>query len=336
MTEGCRKRKRVDHPGIAACLALSLALCLALAGQAGALDFQGHRGARGLAPENTLPGFAAALARGVDALELDVVLTRDGVPVVSHDRRLHPDLARDPSGAYVAQPCPLVSALTLEELRRFDVGRLRPGSRYAAGFPHQRPADGAVPPTLAEVIALVRRSGNERVRLNVETKTSPLRPEETPGPEAMVDAILGVLRTERFLDRVIVQSFDWRTLLVVQRVAPGIPTAYLTQTRGNWATLPGGAGSAWTAGIDPRDFPSLPAAIKAAGGAIWSPHHAEIVAEAHRLGLRVIVWTVNEPIDMVRMIELGVDGIITDYPDRLGEVARARGMPVPTPTPVVP
>lgn len=327
-------------PGTKAIVALSFALSLALVGRACALDFQGHRGARGLAPENTLPGFAAALAHGVDTLELDVVLTKDGVPVVSHDRRLHPDLTREPSGAYVAEPGPLVFALTLEELRRYDVGRLRPGSRYAAGFPEQRPADGAVRPTLAEVIALVRRSGNERVRLNIETKINPLLPEETPGPEAFVDAILEVLRAERFLDRAIIQSFDWRTLRLVQRAAPGVPTAYLTQTQGGSATLPGGGGSAWTAGIDPRDHASLPAAIKAAGGAIWSPRHPEIgaedVAEAHRLGLRVIVWTVNEPADMARMIALGVDGIITDHPDRLVEVARARGLRVPTPTPVAP
>src|SRR6058998_2578344 len=119
-----------------------------------AFDLQGHRGARGLAPENTLAAFSRALGLGVTTLELDTGVTRDGAVVVSHDERLNPDFTRDAAGRWIDAPGPALFALSLVEVRRYDVGRLRPGTPYAARLPEQEPADGQRVPTLDEVFAL--------------------------------------------------------------------------------------------------------------------------------------------------------------------------------------
>jgi glycerophosphoryl diester phosphodiesterase len=302
------------------------------------LDIEAHRGGRGLRPENTLQSFANALSMGVDTLELDMGVTKDGVIVVSHERGLNPDLARDAKGVYVPPPIVPYVTLTLAQVKSYDVGVIRPGSAYAAHFPDQLSVPGTPIPTLAEVFALVRKSGNRHVRLNIETKIDPNHPDESPSPEQFVRILLKLLDKEHFADRVMVQSFDWRTLRLVQERAPAIPTVYLTAQMGEpnvFTDKP----SPWTAGFDPMRFGgSVPAAIKAAGGAIWSPLYRDIdaasVAEAHRLGLTVVTWTVNDPKDMAALIDMGVDGIISDRPDLLRQVAAEKGVTLPQGTPV--
>ena len=300
-------------------LPLLAALALGQACAAQAFDLQGHRGARGTAPENTLTGFAAALAVGVATLELDAGVTRDGVVVVHHGRRLNPDIARGPDGRWIEAPGPLLRELDFKALRRYDVGRLRPGSEYAARFPEQAPADGARIPRLAELFALVRKAGNDEVRFNIETKISPAAPAETLPPEAFARALVGEIRRAGVAARTTVQSFDWRTLHAVERAAPEIATVYLTGRR------QGG---------------SQPQAVHAAGGTVWSPHYEELdtaaLIEARALGLKVVPWTVNEPGFIERFLDLGVDGIITDYPERVRAELARRGMPLPAPTPVEP
>jgi glycerophosphoryl diester phosphodiesterase len=300
-------------------LPLLAALALGQACAAQAFDLQGHRGARGTAPENTLPGFAAALAVGVATLELDAGVTRDGVVVIHHDRRLNPDIARGPDGRWIEAPGPLLRELDFKALRRYDVGRLRPGSEYAARFPEQAPADGARIPRLAELFALVRKAGNDEVRFNIETKISPAAPAETLPPEAFARALVGEIRRAGVAARTTVQSFDWRTLHAVERAAPEIATVYLTGRRR------GG---------------SQPQAVHAAGGRIWSPHYEELdtaaLIEARGLELKVVPWTVNEPGFIERFLDLGVDGLITDYPERVRAELTRRGMPLPAPTPVEP
>jgi glycerophosphoryl diester phosphodiesterase len=306
-------------------------LCLLLfVSSAMAFDIEAHRGGRGLFPENTLPAFAGALAMGVDTLELDVGATRDGVLIVSHERRLNPDLARDAAGVYVATPGTPFVELTLAEVKGYDVGQLRPGSAYAGQFPEQRAVPDTPIPTLQEVIALVRRSGDTHVRLNIETKIDPDHPGESPDPNRFVTLLLGVLDAEQFADRVMIQSFDWRTLQLVQQRAPKIPTVYLTIQRGKAPTVSLQNATRWTAGFNPADHGgSLPRTIKAAGGAVWSPYFAdvtpELVKQAHDLDLRVVVWTVNKPDDIARMIGIGVDGIISDRPDLLRRIAIETG-----------
>jgi len=264
------------------------------------MDVQGHRGARGHLPENTLPAFAKALEWGV-TLELDTGVTRDGVVVVHHDRRLNPDTARL-DGSWIRAPGPTLHSLTFEELQRYDVGRIRPGSEYARRFPHQQPVDGTRIPRLADVFALAAAS---RVRFNIETKLVPTHPDETPGPDAFAQAVIAEVRKAGVAQRTTIQSFDFRTLKVVERVAPEIETVYLTEEKD-----------------------SIPPKVRAAGARIWSPDFRALrrgsVEEAHQLGMRVVVWTVNEPADIQRMIESKVDGIISDYPDRVLQALRNR------------
>lgn len=304
-------------------------------------DLQGHRGARGLLPENSLPAFAEALTLGVTTLELDLGLSADGHLMVSHDPKLNPDLTRGPDGNWLASPGPALFSLELAELRHYDVGRINPSSRYASRFPSQRPVDGTRIPTLAEVFALSHRAGNSTVRFNVETKLSPMAPTLTADPKRFADAVVNLAREHGMGHRVTVQSFDWRTLARVQERAPEMRTAYLSAQQ-RWldniaAGQPGA--SPWTAGLDVDDVGgSVPRLVKRAGGEVWSPFYQEVsranLEEARDLGLRVIVWTVNETADMHELIQLGVDGIITDYPDRLRRVMSAEGMPLPEPTPV--
>ncbi len=288
-----------------------------------AVEIQGHRGARGLLPENTIPAFERAIALGVDVLELDLGVTRDGVPVVHHDRALDPDRTRDAAGRWLAPPGPLINTLDLAELSGLDVGRAAPGSGVAERFPEQVPRDGARIPALTEVLALGRRPGAEGVRFNIETKLTPLAPKETAGPEEFAGAVVAVLRAEAMIGRTDLQSFDWRVLLEARRLAPGLSTACLTAER-HWLdnilrARPGP--SPWTAGLDIEAFGgSVPRLVEAAGCSVWSPYYRDLTRktldEAHALGLRVVVWTVNEVDDMLALARLGVDGIITDYPDR--------------------
>lgn len=304
-------------------------------------DIEAHRGGRALFPENTLVSFANALSMGVSTLELDVGVTRDGVLVISHERGLNPDLARGPDGKYVAAPGIPFVQLSLDEVKQFDVGQIRPGSTYSAQFPDQHAVPGTRIPTLKDLIDLVRRSGDGQVRLNVETKIDPNHPDESPPPERFVTLLLDLLRTEKFEDRVMVQSFDWRTLQLVQKLAPEIPTVYLTVQSGRDPTVFSDKASEWTAGFNPAEHGrSIPRTIKAAGGAIWSPYARDVtpalMAESHALGLKVVVWTANQPEDMARLIGMGVDGIISDRPDLLRKVAAEQGIALPAAFPVTP
>jgi len=261
------------------------------------MDLQGHRGARGLLPENTLPAFQRALELGVDTLELDCGVTKDGVVVAHHDRRLNPDVARGPDGNWIASPGPTIRSLTFAELQRYDVGRLRPGSEYARRFPHQTPVDGTRIPRLEEVLQF-------KTRFNIETKISPDAPEETVGPEEFARLLIQEIRKAKA--KATIQSFDFRTLKIVEREAPEIETAYLTN----------GAHS------DPEK-------VHAAGAKVWSPNFQDLtqakLEAARALKMKVVVWTVNERADILSMLDMRVDGIITDYPDRvLAESKRRR------------
>jgi len=320
--------------------ALISATLLLLAPAAGAFDLQGHRGTRGLAPENTLASFAQALAIGVHTLETDIAISRDGVLLLSHDPALNPDITRGPDGRFLEARGPVIHSTNFEEIRRFDVGRIKPGTRYAAQFPDQMPVDGARLPTLAELFALVKKSGNSAVRFALETKLTPGAPGDTLPPEAFARALIAAIREAGLAARCTILSFDWRTLQVVQREAPEIGTVYLTAQQ-RWLDNIGAgseAASPWTAGFKYSEHGSVPKMIRAAGGKVWSAHFADLdaakVAEAHALGLQVLAWTVNEPAQMEKMLDIGVDGLITDRADRAREVMQRRGLPLPRSTPV--
>lgn len=291
-----------------------------------AFELQGHRGARGLFPENTLEGFTAAIRLGVDALELDVAITRDGVPVVFHDMTLSPDIARDATGAWITRADLAIHHLTQARLRQYDVGRLRPGSDYAARHPEQMAMDGARIPDLEAVLRLAAASG---MRLEIELKTSPDRPDLTIAPKDMADRVMALVCRLGVTERVDVRSFDWRSLLHLRRTRPDVRLTWLTDAR----TERGHA--AWWG----PSFPADPiAAVMIAGQArnpCWAPEAAgltpERVARAHQGGLRVVPWTVNDPAEMRRLIDWGVNGICTDRPDLARDAMREAGLPMPPP-----
>jgi len=299
-----------------------------------AFDLQGHRGARGLAPENTIASFSTALAIGVTSLELDVGMTKDGVVVVHHDEWLNPDTTRGPEGAFLSQRGPAIYSLTLEELKRYDVGRLKPGTAYAASLPEQRPHDGARIPTLAEVFAMGRRA--DHIRFNIETKLTPTSGADVPEPELFAKAVAAAVREAGLAERVSIQSFDWRILRVLRRIQPNILRGGLTSEQPDYDTIQRGkpGASPWTAGLDVDECGgSVPRLVAAADCRVWSPAFedltSECIAEASALGIRVIPWIVNEPDHMNRLVRMGVAGIITDYPDRLRRVLAANNVPLP-------
>lgn len=297
-----------------------------------AFDLQGHRGARDLAPENSLPSFELAIRHGVTTLELDIAITRDGVLVIHHDLELNPAFARDAQGQWVKSPMPPIHAMSWAELQTYDIGRLQPGTPYAAAHGTQQPMDGTRIPRLSDLFDRVKQLGNTTLRFAIETKVRPDSPGKTLPPEAFARALLDEIRRAGMEKRVQILSFDWRSLQEVQRLAPDIPTVYLT-ARQPWtdniaANKPDG--SAWTAGFQFRDHGSVPKMIKAAGGHWWSCFHGDLdaaqVREAHALGLKVLAWTVNDAATMGRMIDLGVDGLVTDRPDIGRAVLRERGI----------
>ena len=305
-----------------------------------AFDLQGHRGARGLAPENTLPAFAAALSLGVSTLELDVGVTADGVVVVAHDRRLNHDITRDAAGNWIATPTPTVRSLTFAQIQGYDVGRIKPGIDYARRYPEQKGMDGVRMPRLVDVFALVKKAGNTSLRFNIETKLSPLAPAETLDPDSFAKAVVDVIKAEGIESRVTIQSFDWRSLLAVKKLSPSIVTSCLTAQQ-SWADNIGkGEASPWVAGFQLKDHGSIPRMVKAAGCSTWSPYFQEIdaakVKEAQSLGLKVLPWTINDAAGMKKVIELGVDGLITDRPDIGRQVLQEMGMALPAATPVQP
>ena len=289
----------------------------------------GHRGAAGLVPENTLAAFNKACEIGVNAVELDVLLTKDLKIVVHHDYALKPDIARTPDGKWLPGDGPAINTITLKELKTYDVGRLKPGTRYAKRYPAQEPVDGERVPTLDEVIELMKKKCNLATELWVEIKTNPEKPALTPAPETVAEAVARILRKQGFAGRACILSFDWRALVHVQKIAPDIPTVYLSLLGVRLNNIkPGQPGaSPWMAGLDIDDFSgSIPRAVQAAGGRCWAPYYKDLsysrMLEARQLGLQVFVWTPDSRSRMQLMIEKQVDGIITNRPDILKDMVQ--------------
>jgi glycerophosphoryl diester phosphodiesterase len=287
------------------------------------IDLQGHRGARGLFPENTIEGLLAGLAIGIDTFEIDIAVTADGVPVLSHDAALNPAITRGADGRWLERRGPLIRSLRVDELVEYDVGRIRPNTNYARLFPHQRPHDGARIPRLSDVLAV-----DSTVRFNIELKTYPDHPEWTATPAAMAEAVLATLDAAGADARVTIESFDWRGLHHLQCGRPLLPLAWLTRMGAE------AMAALWWDGPRPEDFGgSVPRVVAAEGGRIWAPEHTSLTRnqldEAHELTLKVIAWTVNTPRAMRRLMRCGIDGIITDRPDIARRVMAEEGFTMP-------
>ncbi len=301
-------------------------------GAPGVIRLHGHRGARGILPENTLQGLIFALDLGINAVELDVLLTADGVPVVTHNPRLMAASSRK-GGQWLEEEGPLISDLTLDELQSYDIGALRPGSDYGALYPDQAELEGAVVPTLAAVAEMALQPRFSSIWLNIEIKSDPETAGLTPPPEQLAEATVRVIEEAGLEDRSILQSFDWRVLAHAAKLAPDLPRSHLTRRNRNGAMARANIfpGSPWMAGAALENAGgSLPRLVADLGGRFWSPHVDDLdageVALAQDLGLVVNTWTVNTPEEFERAIAAGVDGIITDYPGRAQRILRAHGL----------
>ena len=297
----------------------------------------GHRGARGLAPENTLAGFACALKVGVDVLELDLRMSGDGKIVVHHDRKLNPDLTRIEAGTWLTPPTKPLDHYTFEALQQFDIGRARPGSSIIRRFPRQTAQDGQTIPDLAMLRDRIAPALDDGLLLNIEIKSDPLKPEQGPTPTDWATTLVDELNTLGLIDQCWVHSFDWRVLRQIHALTAKLPTGFLTSVQPDFDTITAHANSAspWLDGYDTAQFRhSLPQAIAAAGGHYWGPCFQDLtrsrVAEAQSLGLEVHTWTVNEITHIETMVDYAVDGIISDYPDRVRTVLAKRQYVLPT------
>ena len=322
-------------------------------GKANHFDLQAHRGGLGLTVESTLASFAKALETGVSTLELDLQITRDGREVVTHDRKISAQKCRDTAPVTAGDPLfpyvgKYIKDLTFEQVRSLDCG-----SQTLAKYPGQQASPGAKMPTLAEVFELTRSYRASQVKFNIETKVEAGAPEQTAPREQFVDVALREIKEADMLQRVSIQSFDWGALRLVQEREPGLRTVALTNKDFLQAGRPGA--SPWLGGIDSDDFGGdLVEAASFLGFDAISPVHgapqdgtvadpgyvpyvtSDMVDRAHAKGMQVIPWTVNDKPTMRALLDAGVDGLITDFPDRLRDVMTERSLKLPkqyTPTP---
>jgi glycerophosphoryl diester phosphodiesterase len=299
-----------------------------------------HRGGAGLWPENTMAAFRRAKEMGVDGFELDVHITRDGEIAVYHDEALKPDITRDANGGWIARKDMLLKDMTFAELQAFDVGRLKPNTRYAAEHPEQTAFDGERIPHLRDVIRQVKGTG---LKLWIELKSNFTAEGRTAAPEVFAEKTIALLEAENALEHAVIIGFDWRPLVLAKRLAPSVPIWFTTlpqswfgdasPPQSHWPPSPPELAqlrrwdfttAPWTAGFDKGRHGGLTQAIKAGGADAWFPFFPDLtpetVAEASAQGLQTGGWTVNEVHDMQRLIALGVHAICTDRPDRLAAI----------------
>lgn len=284
-------------------ISLSLLLLAGALPAAAAVQVHGHRGSRGTVPENTIPAFEAALLAGADVLEMDLGVTKDNVVVVTHEPKVTPERCLGEGGAKLEKAVPL-RQLTLAELKKYDCGTL-----LNPRFPEQLAVPGEAMPTLEEVFEYVKKSAHPnapRVEFNIETKIFPAEPELSPAPAEFAALVAAAVKKHGLEKRVMVQSFDVRTLKAVKKLAPAIRTSQLTY----------------------EELLDIVPALKAAGTDIWSPNYKwitpEAVKEAQAAGYKVAPWTINTKKEWEAAIAAGVDAIITDYPAALVDYLEAR------------
>ena len=292
------------------------------------IKIYGHRGARGDLPENTLGSFQYLFDNNINAYETDILISKDLVPVIAHDFKLTPDFTRDRSGNWIEDANIKIFDLTYKELSEFDVGSINKSSKYFRKFPDQKNLTNQKIPKLSELLELASKNIADDLIINLEIKSTPIEDNLTPPPDVMVKLIIDEVNKSIIKDKVIYSSFDWRILREIKKLDPKISRAYLTsEQRGKVYDK-----SPWMDFMPLYDSDSreLPRLIKTLGGKTWHPNHKDvnkdIVKKSHEEGLPVNVWTVNEEFDMMRMIDYGVDGIMTDYPLELKEYCERKNI----------
>ena len=293
-------------------------------GKPGFISLVGHRGARGLMPENTIESFEYILDNGISAIEFDVLLTKDKIPVITHDFHLSKSITRNAKGNWLLKNGPKINDLTVADLQMFDVGGVDKRSSYGSLYPEQAFLSDVRIPKLSDLLELACRPKGQNLFLLLEVKSEP-----SIDKRNVIEHIVFEIQKRSLSNRVVLHSFDWNLLEECFLIAPEMPRSYLSK-------LP-------ESSDDPFDKPteesspdfasfncSIPEAIQAAGGHLWCPYFKditiELVTEAHNLGLPVCTWTVNEVEDIENMIDMGIDGIITDYIDRAKKIFKSRGL----------
>ncbi|MYB34942.1 MAG: hypothetical protein F4X92_07440 [Gammaproteobacteria bacterium] len=282
----------------------------------------GHRGARGLYPENTLLSISSAARLGLDAVEIDVWVSRDDRLIVYHDPTLSPAITRDTNGLWVEEESPIRTFKAID-LSRYDVGRINPDSEYFARFPEQTPCDGQTIPSLEDVVNLLREM-DANIEINIELKSTVNDASLSPPVEQYIEIATGEILNLGIADRAFVQSFDWRLPLGIKSRLPDIRIGLLSDQGSHYEYSGDAKRYPYPAPNPPEGYgrlDDLPGLVADLGANAWSPNFVDIdaslLAKAHQQGLEVCVWTVNRIQHMQDMMNLGVDIITTDYPDRL-------------------
>ena len=336
----------------AVALATGLSLTIAQAKvDIGAFDLEAHRGGRDARPENTLYSEAYGLQVGVTTIELDMQLTKDGQLCVSHNPVMNPNITKGPDGKYVPAGRYDLRTMTMDEIRKFEIGVMDPkcGDYYEGHGKTQLAIPGVRFNTLEEEFELAKAYGNDKVLWNIETKSYPAPTEgfiNNPDPATFVKKVYEVVKKYHMENRIMLQSFDWRTLVEMKKLDPNITLVALSNEQPSWGPDPYNTtlelsrpgASRWLAGLDIHDFQGdFVAAAHLVGADVVSPYYQELslqlIEEAHALGMKVIPWTVNGKKAMNTLLDMGVDGMISDKPALLREVLTSRGIAVPKPTP---
>ena len=292
------------------------------------IKIYGHRGARGNIPENTLDSFNFLFENEISAFETDILISKDLVPVINHDFRLNPALTRNSDGDWIENDNIKIFDLTYEQLSKFKIGSIDKKSKYGRRFDDQKSLGEINIPKLSDLLELASNNLSDNLIINLEIKSTPVESNLTPTPNAMARLITNEVNKTELNDKVIYSSFDWRVLREIKNINHQISRAYLTsELKGKVYDK-----SPWLDFMPLYDSDSreLPRLIRTLGGEAWHPKHKDInkdmVRISHEEGLPVNVWTVNEKYEMLRMIEYGVDGIITDYPLRLKKLCEKEGI----------
>lgn len=313
-------------------------------------DLEAHRGGRDVRPENTLYSYAYAIELGATSIECDMQLTKDGQIVMSHNPILNSDITRDENGNYIENNKYDIRLMTVDELKKFDVGVMDPncGEYYDLHGKTQFTYDAKIP-TLEELMQLIQSYGDKNIVLNIETKSYPdpasAGYKNNADPKKFVEVFNNIVKKYDMEDRVVLQSFDWQTLIEMKKLNPNISTSALWQEQPSWGRDSESLRryekkkSSWLGGLDIKDYQGNPVkAAHAIGADIISPYYTEIskqdVDEAHSLGMKVVPWTVNvnNEKDMNMLLDMGVDGIISDKPWLLKQVLEKRNIKLHTPT----
>jgi glycerophosphoryl diester phosphodiesterase len=290
------------------------------------IKIYGHRGARGVLPENTLESFKYLFENNIHAYETDILISKDFIPVITHDFRLDPSYTKDINDNWIEDENIKIIDLTYDQILQFDVGTLNKLSKYGRKFINQKSLQNQKIPKLSELLKLTSDNIVEDLLINLEIKSTPIEKNLTPEPDEMVKIIIDEVSRSNLEDRIIYSSFDWRVLREIKERDSKIPRAYLTSgARGKIYDK-----SPWLDFTPLHNGVELPELIKALGGSAWHPNYKdvnkELVQISHDKGLPVNVWTVNRESDMLRMIDYGVDGIMTDYPLKLKELCERKNI----------